>query len=420
MSQTFLKIKSQYIMKEIFSFLDYNYSLKLIKNNKEIQKRLEIGIQNYKERTSYQLFERKEIINRIPELNGILVEYHIRSLAEIFTVIFFIYAAICALILNSIGTFNEKNTKNNFNKNYLKIINKINLSLFGFLPFFLISYLIIFVWATRDYYSDNCKIKWTKMILMVLIIFIFFCYDIFIIIKLILSYRIKKDKITWFMRLDNSLIYLIAYYLYLSTKATYKYCKYAGKRGIKPKKIILKKFRDIKIDESELPDNFDKMSDYEKRKYFLNRKNFYKISISAEQKKIINEINKFRKENNIDKLNYDKVIYFKDLLIDKYSELFLYDHENIFKISNNNYVLKYSISEFKDIFNNKEKNLTEILLNDHLKKIIIIEKNDFYLIILKGIYYDNSFNSVNIINEDSEYRSFALGDNETTYICEVK
>ena len=55
-----------------------------------------------------------------------------------------------------------------------------------------------------------------------------------------------------------------------------------------------------------------------------------------------------------------------------------------------------------------------------MKKIIIIEKNDFYLIILKGIYYDNSLNSVNIINEDSEYRSFALGDNETTYICEVK
>ena len=43
-----LKIKNEYIIKSLFSFIEYNKILKLIKNNKSLQNRLGISIDNYK------------------------------------------------------------------------------------------------------------------------------------------------------------------------------------------------------------------------------------------------------------------------------------------------------------------------------------------------------------------------------------
>ena len=43
-----LKIKSEYSLKTVFTYIDYNYILKLIKTSKKHQRKLGITIQNYK------------------------------------------------------------------------------------------------------------------------------------------------------------------------------------------------------------------------------------------------------------------------------------------------------------------------------------------------------------------------------------
>ena len=73
--------------------------------------------------------------------------------------------------------------------------------------------------------------------------------------------------------------------------------------------------------------------------------------------------------------------------METYSESFLYDYENIFKLSNRKYLLKYPIDEFLKRLNNREKNLTDILLNGHLNEIIIIVKNSIIFILIYGNNY---------------------------------
>ena len=112
------------------------------------------------------------------------------------------------------------------------------------------------------------------------------------------------------------------------------------------------------------------MNDYEKRKYIINNKKRYHITLSKEQEHLINKINELRKGNNINKLNYDEIISFKDLIFDIYSEPIILDYENIFKFSNGNYLLKYHLNEFLKRLNDKDKNISNILLNNSFNKII--------------------------------------------------
>ena len=128
------------------------------------------------------------------------------------------------------------------------------------------------------------------------------------------------------------------------------------------------------------------MNDYEKRKYIINNKKRYYITFSKEQEHFINKINALRKENNIIELNYDKIIDFKDLIFDIYSEPIIFDYENIFKFSNGNYLLKYHLNEFLKRLNDKDKNISNILLNNSFNKIILLLKK----MILPLFFYINN------------------------------
>ena len=88
--------------------------------------------------------------------------------------------------------------------------------------------------------------------------------------------------------LYNSIVFFIYTYLYL--KEINLNIKIA-----KGKKIILNKFRDIAINDFQLPDNFKELKEVDKRKYILNNINKYEITISEKQKDLITLINAFRK-----------------------------------------------------------------------------------------------------------------------------
>ena len=401
MSQILLEIRSNYNLKTIFSYVDYNRILNIIKVNKTLQKKLGLSLKNYDEKSSYIYIERKKIVGNNPLRMDNMETVIKHCFSSIVSLILFIYVLIYASILASKGAFNEKNTKAKFNKNYLKIIDKINLSLFGFLAYIIISYILIFVWGTINCYIEYGIKKIIKSISLITSGIIYLLYLALIICKLALSYKIKKGKITWFMTCDYILIVLIFLYCIFVSGIIYFYFKYVGNSVKVFREIILKKFRDIIINDFKLPTNFKEMQKQEKLKYILDNKNEYKITITNYQENLISSINRFRKEKNIDELRYNETIYFGDLIfIDKYSEPILYNFENIFKFSNGNYLFKYPKYEFEKKFINKEKNILDALSSDYLDKIVIIDKGNIEYIYLSGSdsNHINGFRNIDYIH----------------------
>ena len=424
MSQSLSNIKSDYILKQIFSFVNYGHILKLVKINKNLQDHLGINIENYKKRSSYQYKITRKILKDFykddGEANCLVIRDAIVCLIyTIIAIILFIYILVFASLLVSKGAFNENNTKDNYNKEYADIIKKINLSLFGVLPFIIICYIFLF-WATFNCSKDYDKEKLIKKIALVILGLLCLCYEVIIIIKLDLSYKIKKDKITWFMKCDYALIVIFFLYLVCTIYIIISYYIYAG-YDVAGDLVILTKFRDIKINEYLLPDYFAKFNDYQKRAMLLHDIDSFEIEISEKQKYIISLINKFRKDNIVDELQYDNVIQFKDLIFDKSSEPIFYNDKNIFKLANGKYLIKIPVKEFEARLYNKEKNITAVLLNDYLNKIIIIEKDNILFIFLfhaniKAFPKENNDDNNNSIKiELSEISVFPKPIKDTAY-----
>ena len=379
MSEIISKIKSKYILQMIFSHINYNKLLKITKYNKNIQNKLEINFDLFQKWSSYQYYK-KTTFEDTRQCHDGLEDACKYCFSGICTFIIFIYILIFASIVVAKGAFDEKNTKTNYNKNYSKIIDKINYSLFGFLAYIIISYILIFVWATFDCYTDYGIKKLIKKISIIFLAIIYLFYEVLIIIKLYLSYKIKKDETTWFMICDYILIILIFLYIIFIVIFISIYFSNAGNSVAKRKKIILTKFRDIEINNFNLPDDFNKWNKTKKKEFILNNKNRYIINITENEKDLVSLINKYRKENNIDELVYDKKIFFDELIIDKYSEHILVKNENIFKLSNTNYLFRYPVGEFAKKFNERNKDIINILLKVSLNKIIIIIKNNIEFI----------------------------------------
>ena len=82
--------------------------------------------------------------------------------------------------------------------------------------------------------------------------------------------------------------------------------------------------------------------------------------------------------------------------------------------------MKYPFDEFQNRFNNREKNLIDILLNDNLNKIIIIEKNSIIFIFIYGINYDNNNNLFRLHIERYPKESSTRKHFSKSYIYEDK
>ena len=376
MSNLLLKIKSQYTLKRIFAYVDYNRLLGLVKNNKKLQNRLEINLDNYKDRISYQYYKDEYDYSIKPYGNPNFEKVAKYISAFLFTLILFIYTLIYSSVLASKGAFNEKNLKDNYNKKYLNIVDKINLSLFGFLAYIIVAFVLIFVWATNDCYKDHPKTALFKKIVLILLAVIYLAYDILIIIKLHFCYKIKKNKTTWFMVCDYPLIILIFIYILYLSLIIYFYFNSGGRYAGKRIKYILTKFRGLEIKNFTLPQNFKKMKEYEKKKYILDNKNEYKIILNEKKKDLINLINNIRKKNNINELIANETLSFQNYIIDNYSEHIIYKDENNFKLSKEYYLFKYPLNKFKIKINDMDKKVMDVILNDYFNNIFIITKEN--------------------------------------------
>ena len=387
-----LKIKSELILKSIFAYINYNHILKLIKNNKKIQRKLGIDIQNYKKKSSYKFIERK-IITKNDVLNHMAFKIvYIYVVSILITLIFFVIALIFAILFTVRG-FNDNNTKPNYNKKFFNIIKKINISLFGPVAYIIVSYYIIFIWAIKTCYLDYGKKLILKKCSLIVTAFIYVIFDVFIIIKLYLSYKIKKSEITWFMICDYFLIFLIPLYLIGIIYTIYRYFVDAGKGKLSSQKniYILKQFQNINIEDFELPNNFEEKNNDEKRLYIFNNKKKYKIKPSYVH--ILKLINEFRRKNNIDELTFETESFSK-LVINEYSEIILFKNKSIFKISKWKYLFVNPVNKFENKIKNRNQDLINILLNKNLNAIQIYKQDNTEFIYIYKKYKNSNLNPI--------------------------
>ena len=206
------KLSSDYILKEIFSYINYKEIFKLIKYNKSLQKRLFISNENYKKECDLPKYEyvkeEKVVYERLPgtSLEGFEGFFFICRLL-IFCP-FFIFLIVYSILLVSLKTFNDNNIKENSNKSYKKIILIINPCLFIYIAskvgYYIFSY---FLMEANNKLDHGIKkvFKWGLVILFNLINLIF---EALVIYKLVLSYKIKKKGIRWFMIMDYIFIFI--------------------------------------------------------------------------------------------------------------------------------------------------------------------------------------------------------------------
>ena len=409
-NEKIMNISSDYSIKLIFSFLKYNQILKLVKYNKSIQNKLGINIENYQTISNCQYIKRK--ITRIydPQENE-CVEMGKIFFTSLITFIFFIYVFIYSILLVSLESFDNSNTKLNYDKKSLNIINKINAYLFLFLIFIICSYFLLLYYILKNCYSDSPKLKRIKLLMLIVIDLIYFLYESLIIWKLSLSYKIKKDDTTWFMTCDYIFIILNSLFILYMLFITYLYYIDAGKKIDVFIKYILIRYKDININGYLLPDNFHKMSKISKLKFISNHKHNFQFFLNQEQLDLVSLINDFRVKNNLDKFTIDWDKKLPNFILNESSEIILFSFNHIFKLSNKNYLFKYRKGEFEFYFRNKNIDIINILKKQNLNRIIIIHQNMIEYILIYESYKYYSIDPIELRESDDDNVEFLKGDN---------
>ena len=204
-------VRSNQILKEIFSNLSMIHILKLIKYKKKLQKRLEITKDIYEKNSKLPKFEiTKKFLPSYDSEVGLSICIIINSLSF---VLFYIYFFIYTILLVSLNGFDENNIKEN-SENSIKIVNAINKSLFALDSVMIISFILTRCCIYERY--ENRK-KILNKIFLIFIVVIYVAFEVLIIWKLVLEYKIKKIAITWFIRMDISI--LVFYSIMITCKS---------------------------------------------------------------------------------------------------------------------------------------------------------------------------------------------------------
>ena len=403
------QIKSKYILKEVlcFAYGEMKSVLKLVKYNKNLLNKLDINI---KENYNYKIETKIEKKNSIS---------YIFFLSEIIYFILFL-AYIIKFYVS--GKFNEENLKDGYNKKKKRFIDFMdNYILLGYFGFTIVSMIFIII-----FFFTKCFVlkKNTKLIILLLINFVDLVHYISYIVKTAFSFKLTKEKKEeskendrWFLALDVVIIIflgmlILCCFMFLLIIIIEERCPTFPRNSayetyddsfIKDdiKKIFINQFRGINISLFELPDRFDSLNEKEKNEIIFKKENTENYKYESNFNKIdliSNKINDIRRKKNIHLLNYDKVEYLPDFIINEKTKMNFYPNENIYKLSPNFYIFKYLKDEFKNHINNNE--VMNIILNEFLNKIRIIEKNKFEYI---SIYSNNpniniqrSYNNIDI------------------------
>ena len=209
-SPIFFDIRSKDIMKLILSHLKLDKVLNLIKYNKNLQARLDITKKVFENFADPFLLSYKKEVNITKSLyihkpkRKILVPKDSDCAVCVnscYYSVYFIYLLIYAILLVAKDGFNESNTETD-SQNSINIIDTINKCIFALVGIAIASYIFITFYACKITEDDiNCK-RYLKIIMMMIFIVIHFAFEVLIIWKLAISYKIKTISITWFMNMD--------------------------------------------------------------------------------------------------------------------------------------------------------------------------------------------------------------------------
>ena len=414
------KIRNNYILKSLFSYINSKNILKLVQKNKNLQNRLNINIENYKNKFEFPKYkfdisknivekpnERyKQYCGKIEDFFGVFGQ----CISSCTTCIFSLYLLVYILLLNSLDTFDDSNTKKNYDKSLENIINKINRYLFILLGCVLVSWAILCFFILVECLYDKGFKKIIKSILIIIINMIHFVFEGLVIWKLCISYKIIEGDIPWFMKMDYSFLIINFIHILFLIILTIGFFK-DSESHILLSALNLISFNNNQIKEYNLPENFSNWTEKERKQYLLDNCVQFKY-INSKMLSIwtTSDINDYRKELKLPRLNDGKNVSIQNFIENEPGEMLLYPEKNIFKLSNKEYLFKYPIGEFEKKVKNKDKEVMDILIKDNLQYIIIIFalENDEYIL----VYEESDNNIFNLKkNNDKDIDSLNIGNN---------
>jgi len=392
------RISNNYNLKTIFSYLDYQFILKLIEKNKSLQKRLGIKLEDYKNKSNYPkyLFQKKThtIEYRIPVDED--EDLYCKLLC--LNCVHFTYVLIYSILLVCKVSFNDTNdTKDNYEE-LAKFIYTINSCLFILVFGNIVStilYIFFIIKADDKTYNYGLK-KLIKIILIIAYNILCISFEGLVICKLVFSYKIKKEEEIWFIVLDYIFLILNLYYIYVIIYLSYIFFKHYLIHYRTETSYYILSLNDIDIVDYNVSKDFIKMSERDRKEFLLNNYKNISYKITRKQKNLIKKINEYRKKNNLQELLNDKLNKIPNFIMNEPAELMMNSDQHIFRLSNKEYLFKYTIGEFENNFQNGDMNILKILSDENLNHIKIIERNNFEYIFLCKLsvfeaYEDNIF-----------------------------
>jgi len=376
----FLKVKNKEILKEIFSNLEFEAILKLIKYNKALQNKLEITRRIFQENSdlprydyiiSTKVIEKRKKNERMKNISyeeGAFFYY------IILTPIFFLLLLIYYIISVSVGYFDKSNIKENYDPNSLNKINCINKSLIFLIVHVVASFFINISYTCPNIrYDYGCK-KYLKAVFIIYFIIVHITFERLLILKKKLSNEIKRDSIIWFMVLDNFFAFIHFLYIIILFIGICIFFMYLGKFVNKKTEINLTSFNKIKIKPHALPKKFITFNK-SKRKTFISEEVInFQYEISKEQIKLVNLINSYRQKYQINEFIFKRIPKIPKAMYTLPSEAFFFDYKNIFKIGRNKYIIKYPVGELKKRLLEENQEIINLITKDNLNHIHIINR----------------------------------------------
>ena len=284
------KISNDYILKSLFLYINYAQTLKLIQKNKNLQNRLGVKLENYKKLSNFPNYEyikesqviEKKFYGDIDDIAAMTKGYQLLC-SSCASLCLFIYILIYSILLVSLNTFDDSNTKDNYDKSIKKTIKIINICLFIFVIFVVVSWSLLIFYIYQNCIGDyGCK-KVLKYLLIIIINMIHILFECLVIWKLYLSYKILDGSTPWFMKMDYAFIFInFGYTLFFISCSVY-FFKTSGKRVELSSKIYLISFNNIKIRDFILPDDFDEWEIKKRKKFVLDNYKNYEYELSTEQ-----------------------------------------------------------------------------------------------------------------------------------------
>ena len=177
--------------------------------------------------------------------------------------------------------------------------------------------------------------------------------------------------------------------------------------------IYLKEFNNIKIDYYYLPKNFKKWREKERKKFLQKNYKNFKYNISGFNISLIEEINNFREKNNLQKFaikGYDTI---PDFIVKPPAITKIYKDQNIFKLSNKEYLLKYPEFRFEHLYRQKDENIISILSKANLNHIqIITQERIDYIYISEIPHYIYESDKFAFSDEEKEEKNTLKEDDD--------